>query len=292
MLSATRGSATRSRAKGPSPGVSSSKASGGPSRRSARHASGTNTPNQDSADAQRNSSTARTAQSDDDSGEEAEENQVAGREGQYSLRRTALERIGEPPQAEPQSVATGEPAQPEPAQPEPAQPEPAQPEPENRDSGDNQESETNKSISLRKLEPKGAWSMYDDLKIDHDRVNEHGRLQRTQDRPNYDEKQHPRVSEFGIEHKTKTVKNVAAGKKPRGRPPNGKVWDDESCTYVMDDGAPASKKAQKSPVAKAKSEKKTKAELASELADLKNDMTTMREEMAQMRALLPPPTHD
>ena len=177
MLSATGGGATRSRVKGPSPRMSSSKASDGSSRKSARHASRANTPNQNSVDAQRNSSIARTAQSDHDAGEEAEENQVARRGGQYSLRRKSPGRTRESPQAEPPSVVTGATT--------------AQPEPGNRDSDDSQESEPKKSISLRKLEPNGSWSMYDNLKVDHNRVNEHGRLQRTQDRPNYDEKQHP-----------------------------------------------------------------------------------------------------
>ena len=145
--------------------------------------------------------------------------------------------------------------------------------------------------SLMKLQPKGEWKMYDNLSVDHNRHNEQGRLQRHQDRPNYDDKW---THVFGPDPDQKKKKSAAktfdkaAGKKPRGRPPKGKMWDDDAGAYVSDEDAPDAKKAKTSTSAtkKVSVANMTKAELVSEVSDMKSDMSTMRAEMAEMRAMI------
>jgi hypothetical protein len=162
----------------------------------------------------------------------------------------------------------------------------------------NKANKRKKSTSLKKLEPKGEWKMYDNLSVDHDRRNEHGRVQRTQDRPNYDDTK-PRV--FGYdpddakkEKKKKSEKKSAAsnkaatGKKPRGRPPKGKVWDDDTGAYVSDEDAPVAKKAKTSVKRVSGAEKDPLLarcqELTSEVADLQSNLSTLHAEIANMRA--------
>lgn len=162
-----------------------------------------------------------------------------------------------------------------------------------------------KSTSLSKLQPKGAWKMYDNLSVDHDRHNERGRVQRNTNRPNYEDS---RQRVFGHESASNEKKKkreekkdsdkpgeeaaVSPLKKPRGRPPNGKVWDDDACAYVSVDAAAlpirnSGAKKTAPPVAKKKT---TKTELASEVADLKQDVVAMKTEMkdgfAALRDLL------
>lgn len=163
-----------------------------------------------------------------------------------------------------------------------------------------------KSTSLSKLQPKGAWKMYDNLSVvDHDRRNERGRVQRNTNRPNYEDS---RQRVFGHESASNEKKKkreeekdsdkpdeeaaVSPLKKPRGRPPNGKVWDDDACAYVSADAAalPIRNTGAKKTAPPVANKKTTKTELASEVADLKQDVAAMKKEMkdgfAALRDLL------
>ena len=150
-----------------------------------------------------------------------------------------------------------------------------------------------KNTSLNKLQHKGDWKMYDD-KPAADRRNDQGRPQRDQDRPNYDDAK-PRIFGHDPDHYKKEEKKKkkwerklkkAAGKaaftgsikKPRGRPPKNKVWDEEAGAYVSDEDAPAAKKAKPSDPAtkEALTAKKTKAELASEIDNLRAQVIELR----------------
>lgn len=161
----------------------------------------------------------------------------------------------------------------------------------------NKKKKDKKNTSLKKLEPKGEWKMYDNLSVDNDRRNEQGRVQRTQDRPNYDETK-PRVFGYDPDHamkekkksgkKSASDKKAATGKKPRGRPPKGKVWDDDAGAYVSDEDAPVAKKAKTSAKGVSSAEKDPLLarcqHLTSEVAGLQGNLSTLRAELAEMRA--------
>ena len=150
---------------------------------------------------------------------------------------------------------------------------------------------TKKNTSLNKLQHKGDWKMYDNPTAG--RRDDNGRLQRDQDRPDYDDAK-PRVFGHDPDHSKKEGKKkkkwerklkkagkaafTSSVKKPRGRPPKNKVWDEEAGAYVSDEDAPAAKKAKPSDPAtkEALTAKKTKAELASEIDNLRAQVIELR----------------
>ena len=140
--------------------------------------------------------------------------------------------------------------------------------------------------------------------MENGQTSERGRLQRNgTSRPNYNEHQ-PRV--FGLNPRASSVKEKkknhatidasenpanptnpsSVHNRPRGRPPKGKKWDHESARYV--DARQSSSTDALSRVAE-----KSKAELASEVAYLKNknskmekDIASIRSEMVRLRAMV------
>lgn len=152
----------------------------------------------------------------------------------------------------------------------------------------NKSPEIKKNAVLKKLQPRGEWKMYENLSIEHDRRYEQGRPQRIQDLPNYADSK-SRVFGYAPEKNPVSVEaaNANPGKKPRGRPPKGKVWDDDTGAYVSDDDAPIVKKAKSTAAKKqakeAPSPPKTKKELVSQVIELKKELSSMRTEMADLR---------
>ena len=66
------------------------------------------------------------------------------------------------------------------------------------------------------------------------------------------------------------------------------MWDDDTGAYVSDDDAPMAKKAKsaaaKKQIKEAPSPPKTKKELISQVVELKKDLSSVRTEMAELRA--------
>ena len=113
------------------------------------------------------------------------------------------------------------------------------------DTIDKEKKKKKKHTSISNLQPKGEWKMYDHLPVGNSQHE--GRLMRKQDRPNYTatkvEAAASGISSHAGSRRSASAGNVTSGKKPRGRPPKGMVWDDNALAYVSEDDAPDTKKA-------------------------------------------------